>query len=72
MPPDLAELCIKAGTKEGDTVLDPFGGAGTTALAADRLKRDAIMIELNPEYAKIAEQRLRGDAPMFVDIEVAS
>lgn len=70
MPPDLAELCIKAGTKEGDTVLDPFGGAGTTSLVADRLKRDAIMIELNPEYAKIAEQRLRGDAPMFVDIEV--
>jgi len=72
MPPDLAELCIKAGTKQGDTVLDPFGGAGTTSLVADRLKRDAIMIELNPEYAKIAEQRLRGDAPMFVDIEVAS
>ena len=71
MTPDLAELCIKAGTKESDTVLDPFGGAGTTSLVADRLKRDAIMIELNPEYAKIAEQRLRGDAPMFVDIEVA-
>ena len=71
MPPDLAELCIKAGSKEGDTVLDPSGGAGTTSLVADRLKRDAIMIELNPEYAKIAEERLRGDAPMFVDIEVA-
>jgi DNA modification methylase len=35
-------------------VLDPFGGAGTTGLVADRLQRDAILIELNPEYAEIA------------------
>src|SRR5678816_2595447 len=40
------------------TVLDPFGGAGTTGLVADRLQRDAILIELNPEYAALAEARI--------------
>jgi DNA modification methylase len=52
-------------------VLDPFGGAGTTALVADRLGRDAILCELNPEYAKMAERRINGDAGMFSDVEVA-
>lgn len=52
------------------TVLDPFGGAGTTGLVADRLGRDAILIELNPEYAAMAERRIHGDAPMFVEVEV--
>lgn len=41
------------------TVLDPFGGAGTTGLVADRLQRDAILIELNPQYAEMAERRIR-------------
>lgn len=70
MPPELAEICIKAGTAEADTVLDPFGGAGTTGLVADQLGRNAILIELNPEYVKIAEERIKGDAPMFADVEV--
>lgn len=67
-PPDLIEPCIKAGCPEGGTVLDPFGGAGTTGLVADRLKRDAILIELNPEYAAMAERRIRGDAGLFADV----
>ena len=50
-------------------VLDPFAGAGTTGLVADRLGRDAVLIELNPEYVKIIEDRIRNDAPMFVDIQ---
>lgn len=50
-------------------ILDPFAGAGTTGLVADRLGRDAILIELNPEYVKIIEDRIRNDAPMFVDIQ---
>lgn len=50
------------------TVLDPFGGSGTTGLVADRLGRNAILIELNPEYAAMAERRLREDAGMFSDI----
>jgi DNA modification methylase len=67
-PPDLPELCIKAGCPPGGVVLDPFGGAGTTGLVADRLQRDAILIELNPEYADMAERRIRGDAPLFAQV----
>lgn len=64
-PPALAETCIKAGCPEGGRVLDPFGGAGTVALVAARLQRDATIIELSPKYADIAETRLRKDSPTF-------
>jgi DNA modification methylase len=64
-PPSLIEPCILAGTPAGGVVLDPFGGAGTTGLVADRLQRDAILIELNPEYATMAERRIFNDAPLF-------
>lgn len=67
-PPALIEPCILAGCPKGGTVLDPFGGAGTTGLVADRLQRDAILIELNPEYAAIARRRIEGDAPMFATV----
>lgn len=53
------------------TVLDPFGGAGTTALVAERLQRDAILCEMNPEYAEIARARIASEAPMFADIAVS-
>ena len=66
-PPALIEPCILAGSARGDTVLDPFGGAGTTGLVADRLGRHAVLIELNPEYATMAERRIRSDAPLLVD-----
>lgn len=69
-PPALVEPCVKAGCPEGGMVLDPFGGAGTVGLVADRLKRSAIMFELNPEYADIAERRIRKDAGMFTDLTV--
>lgn len=69
-PPDLAERCIKAGSRRGDLVLDPFGGAGTTALVADRLGRRALMIELNPEFAEIAKRRIAADAGMFGRVEM--
>ena len=64
-PPALIEPCILAGCPKGGTVLDPFGGAGTTGLVADRLQRDAVLIELNPEYAAMARRRIEGDAPLF-------
>ncbi len=67
-PPALIEPCIKAGCPEGGIVLDPFGGAGTTGLVADRLKRDAILIELNPEYCELARKRISEDAGMFGDV----
>lgn len=64
-PPSLIEPCIKAGCPRGGTVLDPFGGAGTTGLVASRLDREAILIELNPDYAAMARRRIDGDAPLF-------
>jgi DNA modification methylase len=67
-PPDLIEPCILAGCPEGGTVLDPFGGAGTTGLVANRLKRSAILIELNPEYAGIAKERIAVDAPLLTEV----
>ena len=68
MPPSLAERCIKAGTKPGDVVLDPFGGAGTTGLVADRLRRNAVLIELNPDYRALAIERVREDAGLLAGI----
>jgi DNA modification methylase len=67
-PPDLIEPCIKAGCPKGGTVLDPFGGAGTTGLVSDRLQRSAILIELNPEYAAMARARIQNDAPLFAKV----
>ncbi len=71
MPDALAEICITCGTPTGGTVLDPFGGAGTTGLVADRLQRNAILIELNPSYAAMAERRIRSEAGLLavVDLE---
>jgi DNA modification methylase len=53
------------------TVLDPFAGAGTTGLVADRLGRNAILIELNPAYADMARKRIESDAGMFACLEAA-
>jgi DNA modification methylase len=71
MPAELAERCIKAGSRPGDTVLDPFGGAGTTALVADRMGRHAVLIELNPKYVQLARGRVQDDAPLLVQISAA-
>ena len=57
-PPDLIEPCVLAGCPEGGTVLDPFGGAGTTALVAERTGRNSVLCELNADYAAIARKRL--------------
>lgn len=57
-PPELAERCIKAGCPPGGTVLDPFGGAGTTAMVAVSLEHTATLIELNPEYCRLARARI--------------
>lgn len=56
-PPALIEPCIKAGCP-----------AGTTGLVADRLGRDAILIELNPDYASMAEKRVYSDQPLFAQV----
>ena len=62
--------CIKAGCPENGTVLDPFGGSGTTAQVAAQLNRNAILCELNPEYIKIANQRLLDSLGMFLDLKI--
>jgi len=67
-PPALIEPCIKAGCPRGGVVLDPFSGAGTTGLVADRLGRDAILIELNPAYGEMATRRIQDDAPLFAEV----
>jgi DNA modification methylase len=64
-PEDLIVDCIKAGCPENGIILDPFMGAGTTALVASKLNRNFIGIELNPEYVKIAEKRLQNELGMF-------
>ncbi|MFJ2989976.1 DNA-methyltransferase [Collimonas sp. NPDC087041] len=71
-PPELPETCIKAGCPIGGVVLDPFFGAGTTGLAADRLQRECIGIELNPVYAEIARKRIQADSTLFADVRVAA
>lgn len=57
-PLDLIEPCILAGCPVGGTVLDPFGGSGTTAIAAMNNNRKSILIELNPDYVEICKQRV--------------
>lgn len=69
-PPELIKPCILAGCPEGGTVLDPFGGSGTTAQVANNLNRNAILCELNPEYVNIAKGRLHDSLGMFMDLEV--
>ena len=63
MPDEIATICILAGSRPGDTILDPFGGAGTTATVAARLGRSAIHIDLNPEYCEMARRRIAAETP---------
>ena len=58
-PDEIPRRCIKAGCPANGMVLDPFGGSGTTGEMARELKRDCILIEINPEYIKIMRERLR-------------
>lgn len=62
-PEALIEPCILAGSRPGDLVMDPFMGAGTTAVVANRLGRRYVGSELNPEYVDIADARIRAVQP---------
>jgi DNA modification methylase len=67
-PTQLIEPCILAGSQQGDTILDPFFGAGTTGLVAQRHNRKWIGCELNPDYAAIAQQRLNEETNLFTNL----
>jgi site-specific DNA-methyltransferase (cytosine-N4-specific) len=58
-PRELARRCILLGSRAGDTVLDPFGGSGTTGEVARQHARHAVLIELNPEFTKISQERIQ-------------
>ena len=58
-PRELARRCILLGSREGDAILDPFSGSGTTGLAACELGRRAVLIELNPTFSDVGKERLR-------------
>lgn len=70
-PPELIRPCILAGCPKHGLVLDPFGGAGTTALVAARIGCNAVMIELNPDYADISQRRIADDCGLFGAVEVS-
>lgn len=56
-PPELVRICVFAGSRPGDLILDPFNGAGTTGLVALENGRDYIGIDLNPDYLRLTEER---------------
>lgn len=68
-PEELPRRCILAGSAPGDTVLDPFGGSGTTGAVAIGLGRSAVLIDLNPKYVELARQRI---GPMLCTVKEAA
>ena len=67
-PKDLIEPCVLAGCPVDGTVLDPFGGSGTTAIVATGYNRNAVMCELSQEYIDLAKKRIRLDAGMCAKV----
>lgn len=70
-PPALVERCLMAGLPKDRrcTVLDPFGGAGTVGLVADRMGHDAILIDIHPGYGEQQQSRIKADGPLFADVQ---
>ena len=62
-PEELVKTCMLAGSKEGDLVLDTFVGSGTTGAVANKLKRNFIGIDLNPDYCIMAQERIKKENP---------
>lgn len=69
-PPKLIEPCILAGCPEGGVVLDICAGAGTTGLVADKHKRNAILIEINPAYAAMGAARIKRENGATADVTI--
>ena len=70
-PPELIEPCVLAGSKEGDFVLDPFSGSGTTGEVALKHGRNYVGLELNPDYAALSEKRITEAIGMFGEVKVS-
>lgn len=64
-PPELIKPCILAGCPKGGTILDPFGGSGTTGQVARDAGCDAILLELNPKYIELIKDRLAQEVMSF-------
>lgn len=69
-PPELITPCVLAGSGEGDTVLDPFSGSGTTGEVALRNGREYIGVELNPDYAELSQRRITKAIGMLGKVEL--
>lgn len=69
-PRELARRCILLGSREGDTILDPFSGSGTSGIAANELNRKAVLIELNPTYAEKSKERAVAIQPQLQSLTV--
>ena len=69
-PPSLIEPFVLAGCPEGGTILDPFGGSGTTGLVADRHHRNAILIDLDERNGPMATKRIQDESPLFSNVTV--
>lgn len=69
-PTELVLPCVLAGSREGDLVLDPFSGSGTTGEVALQQGRNYIGFELNPDYAKLSEKRLTDAIGMLGSVEI--
>ena len=57
-------------SEPGETILDPFAGSGTTGMAAQRLQRNAILVEISPDYAELAKRRIEDDAPLLAEVTI--
>lgn len=68
-PQALVERALKAGCPIGGLVLDPFGGAGTVGLVAGRNQRNAVLVELNEDYAQMARERIDAGVGLFNHID---
>lgn len=70
-PEKLIEPCILAGCPEGGTVLDPFAGSGTTGVVCKRLGRNFVGVEINPEYERMARERIAAAPAFAVQLSLA-
>lgn len=70
MPEAVVEPCVMASSRPDDLVLDPFTGSGTVGVVALRHSRNFVGVELNPDYAEIARNRIKSSQPMFNEVIV--